>query len=128
MLDCSEILLTIIAHFVRDQLTGVLKMKSLLLTTLLVVATTAHGSMKSEQVRFAGDISYSGFCKAVIKDDLRLLKVSVVQKVGDLSSSRKGVLRKLLSESGMTCNGQDLVTFSKQRDAQQVYAYLTQQD
>lgn len=101
-------------------------MKKLIPIAMLVASGTVHASMKSEQLRFAGDMDYSGFCKAVVDDDLRLLKVSVERKVGELSSTRKGVLRKLISETGMTCNGLDLVTFSQLRDAQQVYAYLTQ--
>ena len=101
-------------------------MKKILIVTLALSAFTASAHMKSEDVyRFAGDREYSGFCKAVVTDDVKMLKRSVTDKVGLVAGSRKDVLRKLLSIDGMRCNGIDLVEFSKQREASEVYAYLS---
>jgi hypothetical protein len=101
-------------------------MKKVLLVTLALSAFTASAHMKSEDdYRFAGDQDYSGFCKAVVTDDVTMLKRGVTDKVGLVAGSRKDVLRKLLSIDGMTCNGIDLLEFSKQREASKVHAYLT---
>lgn len=102
-------------------------MKKLLLTTLFTLTTfTASAGMESShKVRFAGDIEYSSFCKAVVEDDLDMLKRSVRSKVGRVATSSKDVMRKLVATNGMKCNGVDLIKFSEQRKASQVNAYLT---
>ena len=101
-------------------------MKKVLLVTLALSAFGASAHMKSEDAyRFAGDREYSSFCKAVVTDDVKMLKRSVTNKVGLVAGSRKDVLQKLLSIDGMKCNGIDLVEFSKQREASEVHAYLT---
>jgi hypothetical protein len=101
-------------------------MKKVLLVTLALSAFTASAHMKSEDAyRFAGDQEYSKFCKAVVTDDVKMLKRSVTDKVGLVAGSRKDVLQKLLSIDGMKCNGIDLIEFSKQRQASEVHAYLT---
>ena len=101
-------------------------MKKVLLLTLALSAFGANAHMKSEDAyRFAGDREYASLCKAVVTDDVKMLKRSVANKVGLLGSSRKVVLQKLLSIYGMKCNGIDLVEFSKQREASEVHAYLT---
>ena len=101
-------------------------MKKVLLVTLALSTFAVNAHTESEQTyRFAGDQGYSKFCKAVLTDDLRMLKRSITQKVGLLASSRKDVLQKLLSINGMKCNGIDLIEFSEQRKASEVNAYLT---
>jgi hypothetical protein len=102
-------------------------MKKLILTSLLVLTTfTASAAMESaSKMRFSGDIEYSSFCKAVVNDDLDMLKRSVRNKIGLVAISSKGVMRKLISADGVTCNGVDLIKFSEQRKASQVNAYLT---
>ena len=103
-----------------------MKIKSLLMLSALVIASSANATIETKGTEYAGDKAYSGFCKAVVNDDLGLLKRNIVKKVGVVSDSRKGVMRKLLSETGMTCNGMDLIRFSQQREASEVYAYLNQ--
>jgi hypothetical protein len=102
-------------------------MKKIILTSLLVLTTfTASAAMESSsKMRFSGDIEYSSFCEAVVNDDLDMLKRSVKNKIGLVAISSKGVMRKLISADGVTCNGLDLITFSEQRKASQVNAYLT---
>lgn len=102
-------------------------MKKILLVTLTLSAFTASAQMKSEVAyRFAGDREYSTFCKAIVTDDVKMFKRSITGKVGLVAGSRKNVLQKLLSIDGMKCNGFDLIEFSKQREADQVNAYLTE--
>jgi hypothetical protein len=101
-------------------------MKKILIATLAMSAFTASAHMESESAyRFAGDRGYSSFCKAVVTDDLKMLKRSITNKVGLVAGNRKDVLRKILADDGMTCNGIDLIEFSKQREASEVNAYLT---
>lgn len=77
------------------------------------------------QIKYAGDMEYSNFCEAVVKDDVDMLKQGIRNKIGRVASSSKGVLKKLISDDGMSCNGVDLVAFSKQRNASQVSKYLS---
>lgn len=104
-------------------------MKSILPLAALLVAVNANAHLKTEtaEYRFAGDMEYSSFCKAVVENDLDLFKRTISNKVGTLAGSRKDVVRKLVSEDGMTCNGANLVEFSMQREASDVHAYLTEQ-
>lgn len=103
-------------------------MKKVLIGILAISAFTANAHIKFDDTyRFSGDREYSGFCKAVVTNDVDMLKRSVSRKVGNVASSRKNVLRKLLSADGMKCNGIDLIKFAKQREASEVYAYLTEQ-
>ena len=103
-------------------------MKSLLITTMLLASFTVSAHLGDEdKIRYAGDLQYSGFCRAIVTDDVSLLKRSVGNKIGEVASNRRGVLAKLISDNGMKCNGKDLIKFSQQRGAKDVYAYLTQQ-
>ena len=103
-------------------------MKKILICTLALAAFAANAKMESaKSFKFAGDKRYEDFCKAVVTDDVELLKRSIRSKVGEVASSSKDVLRKLISVDGMKCNDIDLVEFSKQREAQEVHAFFTQE-
>ena len=100
--------------------------KYLAFTTALVISVGVNAQMtRDEKIRYAGDLQYSGFCRAIVNDDVSLLKRSVGKKVGEVASTRRDVLEKLVSETGMKCNGKDLIKFSESRGAKEVYAYLT---
>ena len=102
-------------------------MKKIFVGILALSAFTATAHMKSEDgYRFAGDREYSTLCKAVVTNDVDMLKRGVNREVGNLASNRKGVLRKLLSVDGIKCNGIDLIEFAKQREASEVHAYLSE--
>jgi hypothetical protein len=101
-------------------------MKKLLILATLISASfaaSAHNVSKAE-VKFAGDRDFSGFCKAVLEDDVSMLKRNVRAKIGLVAPSSDEVLKRLIAEDGMQCNGADLVTFSIERDASSVHAYL----
>lgn len=78
-----------------------------------------------DKVKYAGDLSYANFCEAVVKDDVKMLKQSVRNKVGVVAGSNQSVLKKLTAANGMSCNGVDLVSFSEQRNASKVFNYLS---
>ncbi|MDN4502089.1 DUF3718 domain-containing protein [Alteromonadaceae bacterium BrNp21-10] len=102
-------------------------MKKAILVIGMLSAFTASASMESTpKFKLIGDMNYSKFCKAVLEDDISMFKYSLMKKVGMVASTRAGVLRKLVSADGMTCAGENLLTFAKTRDAQEVYAYLVQ--
>jgi hypothetical protein len=104
-------------------------MKIVIGILLLGLAVNASAKMSGgEKFAFRGDLQYSGFCKAIVSDNLSLLKRTMSRKVGELGASRKDVLRKLVSQDGMTCNGVNLIKFSQLRDATEVYAYLTKKN
>lgn len=107
-------------------------MKNLVKTTLVALATTAALSSQAmadapvKSVRFVGDTDFAGFCKAIVKDDIRLLRSSLARNVGRIAASQREVLRLVTAEDGMTCNGTNLIEFSVERNADSVYQYLTQ--
>ena len=78
-----------------------------------------------DKVRYAGDLAYKNFCEAVVKDDVNMFKRSVKDKVGLIANTSQAVLKKLTASNGIECNGADLVSFSEQRKASQVYQYLS---
>ena len=49
--------------------------KSTIVAAVLAVmgVSTASADVTAEGVRFTGDTEFAGFCKAVVKDDVRLL-------------------------------------------------------
>jgi hypothetical protein len=104
-------------------------MKKLIALSMMFCALNASAKLGSsdDKVKYAGDLAYSNFCEAVVKDDLNMLKRNVRSKIGLVSSSSQGVLRKLIAAEGkgMSCNGVDLVSFSEQRKASQIYKYLS---
>ena len=102
-------------------------MKKTLLIIGMLSAFSASASMESApKFKLVGDLSYSKFCQAVLEDDVDMFKYSLRKKIGTVASSRAGVLRRLVSEEGMSCAGENLLTFAKQRDAEEVYAYIAQ--
>lgn len=91
-----------------------------------ITANAAINADNSEQkYRFAGDLHYAKFCKAILTDDVSMFKSSVRQKMDELAANEKRVLRLLLSDHGVKCDGENLVEFSIQRDAPNVYAYFS---
>lgn len=102
-------------------------MKKIIAILLCGLAANASAKMlEGERFIFKGDLEYSGFCKAIVNNNLSLLKRTMSRKVDELGTSRKAVLSKLVSDGGMTCNGVDLIEFSRNREADEVYAYLIQ--
>jgi hypothetical protein len=102
--------------------------KLIALSALSMAFCTLNASAKlgsPDTVKYAGDLEYKNFCAAVVKDDVNMLKRNVRSKVGIVANSRQAVLETLIADDGMECNGFDLVSFSEQRKATQVYKYLS---
>ena len=102
-------------------------MKKLIALSMAFCALNASAKLDSsdENVKYSGDLAYSNFCEAVVKDDVNMLKRGVRNKIGVVASTSQRVLKKLIAEDGMACNGIDLVSFSEQRKASKVYNYLS---
>ena len=106
-------------------------MKSTTLSTMLstVLATTlafqvgAH-EQPQDKVVFVGDTEYRSFCKAVLQDDVALMRRSFNNKVGVVASRKRDVYQMLLSQENLACNGKGIIEFSKERKAEQVLSYL----
>ena len=103
-----------------------MKLLSLLLLGSLSLPAIAD-SKREDKYRYAGDMQYAGFCKAIVLNDLGLFKRNLKNKMADKSMTKKALLRKLTAKDGITCNGSDLVNFSMQREASEVYAFITKQ-
>lgn len=103
-------------------------MKKLVLSVALLTSVSANAAMTSQTEKaysFIGDKDYAGFCQAVVQNDVKMLKAKVARKVGEIAGSRKNVVKRLVAENGVTCNGASLVEFSKQYQADDVHAYLS---
>lgn len=102
--------------------------KSLLIAaTLVSLGHQAHAAESQQPVRFTGDTQFAGFCKAVVLDDVAVLRSSIHRSVGQVAASDRGVVRMALAEDGLTCNGTSLLEFSKQRNATEVHNFLMAQ-
>ena len=88
------------------------------------VGAAINAEKLEDKYRFEGDVQYASFCKAILTNDVSLLKRSIRREVGDIGSNEKSVVRILLSDHGVKCDGENLVEFSIQRDAPNVYAYF----
>ncbi|WP_026375004.1 hypothetical protein [Aestuariibacter salexigens] len=100
-----------------------MKKYSCLVAALLSFNIMAETSIDTD-VKYVGDLEYARFCKAIVTNDMRLLKTSLSRKVGVLAPTRDDVLHVLLDKK-MTCNGADLIEFSKRRNATDILAYIT---
>lgn len=102
-------------------------MKKLVALSMVFCVLNANAKLGSsnDKVKYAGDLAYSNFCEAIVKDDVNLMKRSVRSKVGRVASSSQGVLKKLIAADGMACNGIDLISFSEKRSALEVSKYLS---
>ena len=101
--------------------------KSTIAAAVLTVMGTASAfaDITAEGVRFTGDTEFAGFCKAVVKDDVRMLRSSVSRNIGLIGDSQREVLKVVSAKDGVTCNGVSLIEFSQSRDASNIYQFLT---
>ena len=96
-----------------------------LAAVLSVAAVSAPAFAADKEYRFIGDTQFAGFCKAVATDDVRALRVNLSRNVGRIAATEREVLRMVTAEDGLTCNGENLVDFSVQREASDVHEFLT---
>ncbi|MBD3584715.1 DUF3718 domain-containing protein [Salinimonas sp. HHU 13199] len=101
--------------------------KKLLATSALLVLSHTATAGNETVVRYKGDTSFSGFCKAVVKDDVRILRSSIQRSVGNVAASDREVIRRITAKDGLTCNGSNLIEFSEKRNAKQVKSFLMAQ-
>lgn len=92
--------------------------------TMFSVAALAHDTAKPAQ--FVGDVKYASFCEAVVLDDVRVLRNSLSRKVGQIGSNQRQVLRRVMESDGIKCNGENLMEFSKRRNASDIHAFLNE--
>jgi len=103
-----------------------MKRLPILLSALtLGLSSQTFAAEPPQGVRFVGETQFAGFCKAVINDDIKVLRSSLSRNVGRIGASQREVLRMVTSEEGLTCNGSSLIEFSIERDATAVLEYLT---
>lgn len=100
-------------------------MKSLIVPILTAASfgVSAHEPFDKELV-FVGNTQFASFCKAVVEDDVSLMRRSFSKKVGVLATSKEGVYELLLEAENLACNGKGIIEFSKERNAEQVLSYL----
>tara|TARA_Y100000296_G_scaffold48247_1_gene55278 strand:- start:163 stop:492 length:330 start_codon:yes stop_codon:yes gene_type:complete len=92
---------------------------------IMVLSINVSAAEPEKAIRFTGETQFAGFCKAVVNDDVRVLRSSLSRNVGRIGASQREVLRLVTADEGLTCNGSSLIEFSVERDASAVYEYLT---
>ena len=97
----------------------------LIASSCLLSANSAIAKETSRPAHYVGDLQYASFCRAVVLDDVRVLRASLSRQVGRIAGSHRAVLRRVTEEDGLKCNGESLIDFSKSRNASNVFAYLT---
>jgi hypothetical protein len=109
-----------------------MKKLTLIMSAMALVPMLSVASIKApekaevQMYKFSGDLAFAGFCKAVLHNDVSMLRRNVSQQVGRVAATSRGVYRSLLDTDGVTCAGQDLITFSETRRADDIVAYLKQ--
>ena len=98
--------------------------KVLAATATVAFSINASAAAPQTDVRFVGETQFAGFCKAIINDDVRVVRSSLSRNVGRIGASQREVLRMVTSEEGLTCNGSSLIEFSVERHADAVHDYL----
>ena len=96
----------------------------------LAVTGLVHAEIQTaalENVKFIGDVRYAGYCKAILEDNVSAIRQVANRSVGEVAGSRRGVIRLVSSDNGVTCNGKNLVQFSLEKNATDVHAYLVAQ-
>ncbi|GGD76617.1 hypothetical protein [Lacimicrobium alkaliphilum] len=93
---------------------------------LCVASIKTPDNRDSEKYRFSGDLAFAGFCKSVLHNDVSMFRRNVIRQVGRVAGTSRGVYRSLLETDGVTCAGQDLITFSETRQADSIVAFLRQ--
>lgn len=99
-------------------------LKTIAATAALVFAVNANAAESTNDVKFVGDLEFSGFCKAVVMNDVRVLRSNVSRNVGRIAGSQREVLRIVTAEDGLTCNGISLIQFAEKREANKVREFL----
>ncbi|GAA0858693.1 hypothetical protein [Aliiglaciecola litoralis] len=103
-------------------------MKKLVLATVLSMSFTGFAAnAHDEKIKYAGDLEYASFCKAVVNNDQALFKSSLNRFVGELGSNRKQVLNRVLENDSVKCAGKGLVKFSSERNATEIVTFLNNQ-
>lgn len=99
-------------------------MKGLLVALAITSISAIAHEPYDKRLVFVGNTSFASFCKAAIRDDVMLMRRSFSKKVGVVATSKSGVYELLLSKENLSCNGKDIVEFSKERNAEAVLGYL----
>lgn len=97
---------------------------SMCLAGVVMSMSVAAQQNADDNIRFVGDKAFAGFCKAAVLDDVRVLRANLARNVGVIGGSERDVLRQVIANPGVTCNGKSLVEFSELRNAQEVRKYL----
>ena len=100
-------------------------LKTIIATATLSIACSASAATSEKEVRFVGETEFAGFCKAIVNDDIKTFRSNLSRNVGRIGDSQRQVLRLVTSETGLTCNGSNLIQFSAERGADTVHEYLT---
>jgi hypothetical protein len=91
-----------------------------------VTANESVSKVQYDGLAFAGDVNSYKFCKAVLTDDVMMLKRALNVKADRIApnANRRAVLKEVTTERGVLCNEQNLVEFARNQGASNVYEYI----
>ena len=97
------------------------------MTVSAMAAASTEDTASLDNVKYTGDMKYAGFCKAVLENSVDGLRLVANRSVGEVAASRRGVIRAVTADNGVTCNGKSLIEFSIEKNAGDVHAFLIAQ-
>ncbi|MFQ3235573.1 MAG: hypothetical protein ACI9C4_001132 [Paraglaciecola sp.] len=105
-----------------------MNMKNLLLSVVVAAACfslNANATVQSaKQFKFVGVTELAGFCEAIVTDNVDLFKMNLAQHKRILSGNKLEALNTALKAKTVSCSNQDLVSFSQQRNATNILAFI----
>jgi len=99
---------------------------SLDITNYLVGTEAKVETVSTSKYKYVGDNTFKNFCKSAVTDNVDLFKRAVSRQIGSLGVSKKEVMNKVLAADNVTCAGEGLTEFFKQRQASSVLGYITE--
>lgn len=96
------------------------------ITNYLMGTEPKAETVSTSKYKFVGDNSFKNFCKSAVTDDVNLFKRAVTGQIGSIGVSKKDVMDKVLAADNVTCAGEGLTEFFKQRQASSVLGYIAE--
>ena len=102
-------------------------MKKLILATALSLSVSYSSTaeiLNDKLSIYIGDNDYLMLCQSVVENDSNLFENSLNDLVGELESSKKRVLRRVLADNRVSCAGKGIEEFISARKATAIVKFL----
>lgn len=97
------------------------------LTTVMAASFSAQAKLNNN-IAYAGDMEFAGFCKAAVTDNVDLFKRTLNKNAIKLTGSSHGALDYVLDGNKVSCNGQSIAEFAAARNAEKLVNFLSNEE